>query len=165
MQPNSFRTGIAIISVIFLMAGTTAALAQGADAARGARFEHMLTALKGKLALNTSQQLVWDNAFAQSLAARDSARTGRARLRDLMHVELAKTEPDLARIAVLADDVRANTLAVRRQARDEWLKLYATFTPDQKLVIRDLAKKRMERFARFAGHGRERSERGLGRLF
>ncbi|MBA3506278.1 MAG: periplasmic heavy metal sensor [Betaproteobacteria bacterium] len=166
MNPNSLRTGIALVSLFFLAAGASAALAHGTDNARAPQIENMLAALKGKLALDTSQQVLWDHAFAQSLAAREAARSGGVRLRDAMQAELAKTEPDLARIAALADDVQANTQAARRQARDEWLKLYATFAPDQKTVIRDLAKVRMERFARFAGHWLERDEnRGRGRPY
>lgn len=166
MKPHSCRTGIAIVSLFFLAAGANATLAHGAEIARAPHLEHMLATIKGKLALDTSQQVLWDRAFAQSLAAREAARSGRVRLRDAMQAELAKTEPDLARIAALADNVQANTQAARRQARDEWLKLYATFAPDQKIVVRDLAKKRMERFARFAEHRREyREQRGLGHLY
>ncbi len=166
MKPNFCRTGIAIVSLVFLAAWTNAALAHGAENARAPWLEHMLTALKGKLTLDTSQQMLWNHAFAQSLAAREAARSGRLRLRDAMEAELAKTEPDLARIAALADDVHANTQAAWRQARDEWLKLYATFAPDQKMVVRDLAKIRMERFARFAAHRREpHAQRGLGRPY
>ncbi len=166
MKPNFFRTGIAIVSLFFLAVGTNAALAHGAENARMPWLEHMLAALKAKLVLDTAQQILWDRAFAQSLAARDAARSGRMRLRGAMQQELAQTEPDLARMAALADDVQANTQAALRQARDEWLKLYATLAPDQKIVVRDLARLRMERFGRFAAYRRERDEqRGAGRPY
>jgi len=158
MQPNSFGTGITIVFLFFLMTGATAALAHGGEHARAPRLEHMLAGLKGKLSLDTSQQVLWGRAFAQSRAAREAARSGRARLREAMQAELTKTEPDLARIAALADDVHANAQAAWHQARDEWLKLYATFASDQKMVVRDMAKTRMERFSRFAEHRRERHQ-------
>ena len=164
MKPNCLRTGIAIVSLFLLAAGANAALAPDAENARAPQIEHMLAAIKNKLTLDTSQQMAWDHAFAQSLAAREAARSGRVRLRDAMQAELTKAEPDLPRIAALADDVQAKTQAARRQARGEWLKLYATFAPDQKMVVRDLTKMRMERVARFAEHRRERyQQRGLGR--
>ena len=164
MKSNFLRTGIAIVSLFLLAAGANAALAHDAEHARAPQIENMLAALKNKLTLDTSQQTAWNTAFAQSLAAREAARSGHVRLRDAMQAELTKAEPDLPRIAALADDVQANTQAARRQARGEWLKLYATFAPDQKMVVRDLAKMRMERVARFAEHRRERhQQRGLGR--
>ena len=66
-----------------------------------------------------------------------------------MKAELAKAEPDLAAVAVLADTAQAAGQSLRNQVRAEWLKLYATFSPSQKLVVRDQLAKRMERFERF----------------
>ena len=43
--------------------------------------------------------------------------------------------------------------------RDEWLKLYATFTPTQKQVVRDELNKRMERFENFRAKMKERFDR------
>jgi len=165
MKPYSFRLGIVVASLSFLACGVDAAFAHGAQNARAPYIEH-IAKIKDRLALDTSQQLLWDQAFAQSLAARETARGGGVRLRDTMRMEIAKTEPDLARIAALADEVQANTQAARRRARDEWLGLYATLAPDQKTIVRDLVKKRLERFARFAAHRRERGEHwGPARLF
>ena len=166
MKRTPIQTRILAVSLVILAAGVNAAFAHGMERARTPHIEHMLAGIKGKLALDTSQQLLWDHAFAQSLAARETARGGGTRLRDAVQAELAKSEPDLARIAALADDVQTNTQAARRLARDEWLKLYATFAPDQKMVVRDLVKKRMDRFARFTAHRRERGEHlEPGRLF
>ena len=98
---------------------------------------HMLAAVKGQLNLNTSQQLQWDNAVAQAKAAHDAARANHAQLKAALQAELAKPEPDLASVATLADGTRQQTESTHRAARDAWLALYATFTPDQKAVVRD----------------------------
>lgn len=101
---------------------------------------HMLAAVKGQLNLNTSQQLQWDNALAQAKAAHEAGRAGRDQLRAAMQTELAKAEPDLASVATLADGTRQQAESAHRAARDAWLALYATFTPEQKAVVRDTLK-------------------------
>lgn len=98
---------------------------------------HMLAAVKSQLNLNTSQQLQWDNATAQAKAAHDAARASHAQLKAALQAELAKAEPDLASVATLADSARQQNESAHRAARDAWLALYASFTPDQKAVVRD----------------------------
>ena len=98
---------------------------------------HMLAAVKSQLNLNTSQQLQWDNAAAQAKAAHDAARASHAQLKAALQAELAKAEPDLASVATLADGARQQNESGYRGARDAWLALYASFTPDQKAVVRD----------------------------
>ena len=98
---------------------------------------HMLAAVKSQLNLNTSQQLQWDNAAAQAKAAHDAARASHAQVKAALQAELAKPEPDLASVATLADGARQQAESGRRAARDAWLALYSTFTPDQKAVVRD----------------------------
>ena len=108
---------------------------------------HMLAAVKGQLNLNTSQQLQWDNAAAQAKAAHDAARASHDQLKAATQTELAKAEPDLASVAALADGVRQQTESAHRAARDAWLALYATFTPDQKAVVREALKAGIARMA------------------
>jgi hypothetical protein len=114
---------------------------------------HMLAAAKGQLNLNTSQQLQWDNAVAQAKTAHDAVRAGHAQLKAAMQTELGKSEPDLASVAALSDRVRQQNEAVHRTARDAWLALYATFTTEQKAVVRDTLKAGIARMeARRAQH-------------
>ena len=92
---------------------------------------HVLTALQAKLNLNTMQQGMWATATAQSTSTRDAMRANMNKLHDAMAAELAKTAPDLNAVAAAADDLQAANQTLRRGARDQWLKLYATFTPEQ----------------------------------
>lgn len=62
-----------------------------------------------------------------------------------LKAELAKTEPDFAAVAALSDQAQANAQAGRKQIRDQWLALYATFTPAQKAVVRDALAARLAR--------------------
>lgn len=115
----------------------------------------VLEEAKSRLALDTSQQLLWDNAVAQSKAARESVRALHQKMREAMRAELTKTEPDLAAIATMADDIHAQGDALRRQVRDPWLKLYTTFNAQQKAVVREMLQKRMERAEQFRQRMRE----------
>jgi len=108
---------------------------------------HMLAAVKSQLNLNTSQQLQWDNVAAQAKAAHDAARASHDQLKAAFQAELAKAEPDLASVATLADGARQQTESAHRAVRDAWLALYATFTPDQKAVVRDALQAGMARMA------------------
>ncbi|HTR57778.1 MAG TPA: Spy/CpxP family protein refolding chaperone [Casimicrobiaceae bacterium] len=107
----------------------------------------MLAAVKSQLNLNTSQQLQWDNVAAQAKAAHDAARASHDQLKAAFQAELAKAEPDLASVATLADGARQQTESAHRAVRDAWLALYATFTPDQKAVVRDALQAGMARMA------------------
>jgi Spy/CpxP family protein refolding chaperone len=104
---------------------------------------------KSQLNLNTSQQVQFDAAVAQSKAAFQTGRGSMQRVKDAMAVELAKPEPDLAAVAAIADDVRAQNQALRKQVRDQWLALYATFSPDQKAVVKQMIQNRMARAEHF----------------
>jgi len=104
---------------------------------------YLLSALKGQLNLNTSQQVMWDNAVAQSTAARDAGRANMQQVHTALTAELAKAEPDLAAVAAAADSAQASNQTLRHSVRDQWLKVYATFTPDQKAVVRDALAKRL----------------------
>jgi Spy/CpxP family protein refolding chaperone len=119
--------------------------------------EAAIARVKDKLALDTSQQLLWDNAMAATRSAREAGRAERQKVHAALQAELAKADPDLAALSGIADAAQANGQALRRQVRAEWLKLYATFTPAQKLVVRDQLAKRMERFERFRERMQERS--------
>jgi Spy/CpxP family protein refolding chaperone len=122
----------------------------------GAHVEHVIARMKERLALDSSQQVMFDNAVAATKSARETGRAERLKLRDAARAELAKPEPDLASLAALSDAAQANGQALRHQVRDQWLRLYATFTPAQKTIVRDALAQRLERHERFHQKMRER---------
>lgn len=137
----------------------SAALAQMPPGAHPHAWGHpmaMLEAVKAQLNLNTSQQQQWDNAVTQGKTARDAARANFGTLKSAMQAELAKTEPDFSAVAAVADDVEQKNSALRKQARNAWLALYATFTPEQKAVARDAIKAKLNRMEHFRARLRER---------
>lgn len=160
-------SGLMAASLLALSAG--AAVAQpgpgghGRGPGHGISIEHVLTQLKGQLALDTSQQVMWDNAAARTKAVREAGRGSMDQVKAALAAELTKPEPDFAAAAAVADSVQANQQALRKQVRDEWLKLYATFTPAQKAVVRDAVQQRLQRMETFRAKMKERMQsRGQG---
>jgi len=157
-----FASRFAAIAATFLIAVSGSALAQHGPhghGAGGADIALAIAALKGQLNLNTSQQQMWDNAVAASRAAREAGRANMGRVQAALATELAKAEPDLASVAAIGDDAQAKNLALRHQVRDTWLAVYATFSADQKAIVRDALAKRMARMQRMMerhhGEGRD----------
>jgi periplasmic protein CpxP/Spy len=109
----------------------------------------MLQRLQAKLNLNTSQQQQFDAAVAQSKAAHQTMRANFAQIKTATQTELAKPDPDLAALAGVSDQVQAQNMALRKQARASWLALYATFSTDQKTIVRDAINARIARMQAF----------------
>jgi periplasmic protein CpxP/Spy len=108
-----------------------------------------LQRIQAKLNLNTSQQQQWDAAVAQSKAAHQAIRANFQQLKTATQAELAKTDPDLAALATLSDQLQQQNIAQRQQARAAWLALYGTFSADQKTTVRDAINARMARMDAF----------------
>jgi hypothetical protein len=116
----------------------------------------MIAALKDKLNLNTSQQQQWDSVVAQTQAAKQAARAGFDQLKAATQAELAKAEPDLASLAAQADAIHQQNAMARKSVRDGWLALYATFSAEQKGVVRDAIVAKLARLEQFRAHMKER---------
>jgi protein CpxP len=162
IAPQARRIALAAMAALALSLAATAGIAQPAGPmmhggrgmhGAGAGFEqmipHMLEQAKASLNLNTSQQTMWDSVVAQGKAARDAGRANHQKVKDAMQAELATPEPNLAAIAAVADGVEQQNRALRKQVRDQWLALYATFSPDQKAVVRGLLQTKIARAESF----------------
>src|SRR4029079_13773491 len=111
-----------VMAAALLAVGVHGALAQpgggpghGHDRGHGLAIEQVLASLKGQLDLNTSQQVMWDNAVAQTKAARAAGRTNFEGARAALQAELAKSEPDFAAVAAAADAAQASNQTLRKQ--------------------------------------------------
>src|SRR3954464_15211327 len=123
------RLAVASAAAVIWLSGAAALAQPGPHGHHGGDVAFGIPALKGQLNLNTSQQTMWDNAVAQTKAARDTGRANMQKIKDAMTAELAKAEPHLAAVAAIADDVQAGNTALRKQVRNAWLSVYATFSP------------------------------------
>jgi len=115
-----------------------------------------IAAVKSQLALTDTQQQQWDNAVALSKSAHKTMRDNFAQLKAATQAELASNAPNLAALAALADDIQQQNLTARKSARSAWLALYATFSQDQKLIVRDAMKARLDRLHAFRERLHER---------
>jgi Spy/CpxP family protein refolding chaperone len=150
------RILLAILGAAFFSSAAAPALGQiPMPHGRGDPFA-VIETLKGSLNLNTSQQQQWDNAVAASQAARQTVRTNLTQLKAAAQAELAKPEPDLASLAAQADAVQDQNSVARKSARSAWLALYATFTPDQKAVVRNAVQAKMTMMESLRAHMKER---------
>ncbi|HSV20782.1 MAG TPA: periplasmic heavy metal sensor [Casimicrobiaceae bacterium] len=149
IMKQSYAARLAALAAVAVIGASGSALAQPAHFGHGGHaggdVALAIAALKGQLNLNTSQQQMWDNAAASMRAAHQSARANMQQVHATLAAELAKAEPDLAAVAAAGDDARARNAALHRQVRDSWLALYATFTPDQKAIVRDALSRRLAR--------------------
>ncbi len=129
----------------------------------GFALEGVLASVKAQLNLDTSQQARWDAAVAAATGARGTGRANMDKVHEALTAELARAEPDFAAVATIADAAQASNQALRKDVRDQWLALYATFTPAQKAVVRDAVKARVERMQSMREKFRERMpSRGPG---
>ena len=158
-----------IMAAALLAFGTNVAMAQpggpghpGPHGRGGFEIEHVLAELKSQLNLNTQQQATWDAAVAHGKTARQNARAAMESVHAALTAELAKAEPNFAAVAATADAAQANAQAVRKQVRDEWLSLYATFSPAQKAVVRDAVKARVDRMDAFREKMKEKFQQRQG---
>ena len=109
----------------------------------------VLQRIQAKLNLNTSQQQQWNAAVTQSKAAHQAIRANFQQLKTATQAELAKSDPDLAALATLSDQLQQQNIAQRQQARAAWLALYGTFSADQKTTVKDAINARMARMEAF----------------
>jgi Spy/CpxP family protein refolding chaperone len=156
-----FRTAAAVAAVaVATTFGAGMAMAQphgphGHPGGGGVEIGWLIGHAKDKLNLNTSQQGMFDKAVADSQAARDAGRALHDRVKATLTTELAKAEPDLAAVAAAADAAADQARAQRIAIRNEWLALYATFSPDQKAVVKEGIQKHMARAESFREKMRE----------
>jgi Spy/CpxP family protein refolding chaperone len=164
-NPRTIAVAAAAALAMTLSAG--AALAQPVGGPHGGgspdqMVGRLIAHARAQLNLNTSQQLMLEAAVAHSKAAFESGHALRQKVKDAAQVQLANPEPDLAAVAAAGDEAEQKGRELRLSIRNEWLALYATFTPEQKAVVRDLLQKKMARAESFRGKMRERMQEHFG---
>ena len=151
------------------IAGTATAVPRAAQAAdrpeamphRGdwheARERHqrdMEDMIRDALRLTPEQQKAWQAIRAEQEAQRKARRHAWSEVRQVLEAELAKPEPDLARVANVRDAMMERNLKAQKEIEAMRLKLYASLSPEQKAVVRDFLKLRLARGGHRRGHGR-----------
>jgi periplasmic protein CpxP/Spy len=117
---------------------------------------HVIARAKAQLNLNTMQQGMFDTAVANSKAVHEKMRAAHQSVRAALEAELARPDPDLAAVAKAADSARQAAQNDRLAVRDQWLALYATFTTDQKAVVKTMLQNHIARADSFRERMHER---------
>jgi Spy/CpxP family protein refolding chaperone len=173
VTPRARRLALATTAALAMACAATVAYAEpGGGMRHGMHGMHgvapidqlvpqLLEEAKASLNLNTSQQALWDSVVAQGATARDQGRANRQQVKNAIKLELAKPEPDLAAIADIADSVQQQNRSLRQKVRTQWLALYATFSSEQKAIVRDLLQQRLARAESFRERMHERMRNAL----
>lgn len=130
------------------------------QAAHHGKYHARLERLERALKLAPEQRQAWQAIAAKRRALWRERRQGWRATRQALQAELAKPAPDLARVAAVRDQARAQERHARRELEGLQLRLYASFSPQQKLVLRDFLKARLARAEQRRAH-RGRWHRGV----
>jgi Spy/CpxP family protein refolding chaperone len=170
LERRTFRLAALAATAIMALTGV-AAIAQpvampgpwhghGIGPGPGMGIEQVLASLKDQLNLDTSQQLSWGNAVTETKRVRNLGRDNMQRVHDAMATELAKEEPNLAAVAIVADRAQADNQALRQGVRNQWLQVYAILSREQKAIVRDALKTQMARMETMGARMREHLQKG-----
>jgi Spy/CpxP family protein refolding chaperone len=155
LQDKLRTTAVVAAAALAMTLGTAASFAKSGGASHGPHgsgadmIGHTIESAKAQLNLNTSQQQQFDAAVASTKAAHQTGASLHDSVKTALTAELAKPEPDLAAVAAVSDNAQAQGQALRKTIRGQWLALYATFSPDQKAVVRQMLQARMAKAESF----------------
>jgi len=138
---NLLAASAAALTLALVAAPASAQPAHHAGPMSGSFGDHLgrvIESAQAQLNLNSSQQQMFANNVAQTKAAFAGGRSQMEGVKSALAAELAKPEPDLAAVAAAGDAAQQQMQAVRHQVRDSWLALYATFTLEQKAVVKGI---------------------------
>jgi hypothetical protein len=111
----------------------------------GLPFGNHFAAMKAKLNLNATQDAQYVVAMQLSIKANESARKARVAAAATAKAELAKADPDFARLLNLRDETQAASAVERKAAITEWVKFTQTLTTEQKGMIKSQLLDRVSR--------------------
>ena len=111
----------------------------------GLPFGNHFAAMKAKLNLNATQDAQYVVAMQITIKANESARKARVAAAATAKAELAKMDPDFARLLNLRDETQAATASERQAAIAEWVKFTQLLTTEQKGMIRSQLLDRVSR--------------------
>ena len=111
----------------------------------GLPFGNHFAAMKAKLNLNATQDAQYTVAMQSTIKANESNRKARVAAAATAKTELAKTEPDFARLLNLRDETQATTATERKAAIAEWVKFTQLLTTEQKGMIKSQLLDRVSR--------------------
>jgi protein CpxP len=141
----------ALVTAAFLITSTSYAATPRERVGGGSETLPSIERMHEQLRLTPAQEREWQDIAQQAKALHERRRVRWEEIRKVYEDELAKPTPDLARITALTDEAHEQHSRAVRALEARRLALYATFSAEQKMVVRDTLKARLERRGRFAG--------------
>lgn len=111
----------------------------------GLPFGNHFAAMKTKLNLNPAQDAQYTVASQATLKAFVAARKARTAAADAAKAELAKADPDFARLLNLREETQAAFAGERKAAISEWIKFTQLLSTEQKALIKSQLLDRVSR--------------------
>jgi hypothetical protein len=102
----------------------------------GLPFGNHFAAMKAKLNLNATQDAQYVVAMQLTIKANELTRKARVAAAATAKTELAKTDPDFARLFNLCEETQATFALERKAAVAEWVKFTQILTTEQKGMIK-----------------------------
>ena len=136
---------IAALLAPFILGASFARAAPPGMPELGLPFGNHFAAMKAKLNLNATQDAQYVVAMQLSIKANESIRKARVAAAGVAKAELAKADPDFARLLNLRDETQAATAAERKAAIAEWVKFTQILTTEQKGMIKSQLLDRVSR--------------------
>ncbi|MBA2351453.1 MAG: Spy/CpxP family protein refolding chaperone [Burkholderiales bacterium] len=93
--------------------------------------------LKADLKLNPGQDFAWQQIADKKAVLHKERRADRKQFGESLKQELAKAEPDFARVAQLKQQMEEKGLQARNELRDMQFGFYSGLNPEQKAIIKD----------------------------
>ncbi len=135
---------VAFLAPLILGAGLAHAAPPGMPEL-GLPFGNHFAAMKAKLNLNATQDAQYIVAMQSTIKAHESTRKARVAATATAKTELAKADPDFARLLNLRDETQAATANERKTAIAEWVKFTQLLTTEQKALVKSQLLDRVSR--------------------
>jgi hypothetical protein len=103
-----------------------------------------LEGLEGALKLTPAQKEQYDMAVGATKRVMLAVTLAAMQAKERLAAELAKPRPDFRALEGLKDELLGETRTLRREAREEWMKLYAMLDPAQVAELRQFLERRLD---------------------
>lgn len=144
-SPLKSITRIVAFLAPFIVGATLTQAAPPGMPELGLPFGNHFAAMKAKLNLNATQDAQYTVAMQSTIKANEAARKARVAATAAAKAELAKADPDFARLLNLRDETQAATASERKAAISEWVKFTQVLTTEQKAMIKSQLLDRVSR--------------------
>ena len=103
-----------------------------------------LDGLERALKLTPAQKEQYDMAVGATKRVMLAVTLAAMQAKDRLAAELAKPRPDFRALEGMRDELLGETRTLRREAREEWMKLYAMLDQAQVAELRDFLDRRLD---------------------